>query len=111
MHLAGQPENPGRFTPPSAWRRIARIWRSLYRDCFIKISSSNVPRKFYSSSHLIAAGLPINPQRAGRNGAIGKWQNVLSQAQLAEMTTRFEPYSTCSRSTVQIQAPNRNVPP
>ena len=34
-------------TPPSAWRRIARIWGSLYLVIFIKISSDILPRKSY----------------------------------------------------------------
>ncbi len=33
-------------TPPSDWRRIARIWGSLYLAIFIKNSSVNLARKF-----------------------------------------------------------------
>ena len=44
-------------TPPSAWRKIARIWGSLYLDNLMKISSCNVPRKFYLSIPLMAGGI------------------------------------------------------
>ncbi len=43
-------------TPPSAWRRIARIWGSLYLVIFIKISSDILPRKFYFRIPLVSGG-------------------------------------------------------
>src|SRR5271170_627874 len=46
-------------TPPSAWRKIARIWASLYLDSFIKISSGKMPRKFYLSIPLISGGITL----------------------------------------------------
>ena len=45
-------------TPPSAWRRIVRIWGSLYLVIFIKISSDILPRKFYFRIPLVSGGLP-----------------------------------------------------
>ena len=44
-------------TPPSPWRRIARIWRSLYLVIFIKISSDILPRKFYFRIPLVSGGI------------------------------------------------------
>jgi hypothetical protein len=47
-------------TPPSAWRKIARTWGSLYFDNFMKISSCSVPRKFYLSIPLIPGGITVS---------------------------------------------------
>ena len=41
------PAKPGTGTPPSAWRRIARVCGSLNLPVFIKISSIIKPEKFY----------------------------------------------------------------
>ena len=44
-------------TLPSLWRRIARIWGSLYLVIFIKISSDILPRKFYFRIPLVSGGI------------------------------------------------------
>jgi hypothetical protein len=44
-------------TPPSACRRIARIWGSLYLVIFIKIASDILPRKLYFRSPLLSGGI------------------------------------------------------
>lgn len=42
----------------SAWRRIARIWRSLYLLIFIGRSSVILPREFYPRSPLLSGEIP-----------------------------------------------------
>jgi len=46
--------------PPSACRRITRIWGSLYLVIFIKIFSCILLRKFYSRIPLVSGGLPTH---------------------------------------------------
>lgn len=53
-------------TPPSAWRRVARIWGSLYLVIFIPISSFILPRKFYFRGLLLSGRLPCQlPAHSG----------------------------------------------
>ena len=58
-------------TPPSPWRRIARIWGSLYLVIFIKISSDILPRKFYFRIPLVSGGI-TQASSSTRNPAMKK---------------------------------------
>jgi len=54
--FAAQLRHRHTVTPPSAWRRIARIFGSLYLVIFIKISSFILARKFYFRIPLVSGG-------------------------------------------------------
>jgi hypothetical protein len=51
----------GTGTPPSACRKIARIWGSLNLLVFIKIYSIIMPRKFYFCTQSISGGITPPP--------------------------------------------------